>query len=80
MNYEKQKLRSICYICIVNYLYNKLMVTVVKKGSDKESFDQALKDLNQKENKGFNAKRFCGVIKFKEDAQHIQKRLRDEWE
>jgi len=56
------------------------MVTVVKKGSDKESFDQVLKELNQKESKAFNAKRFCGVIQFKEDAQRIQKRLRDEWE
>jgi hypothetical protein len=55
------------------------MVTVIKKSSDKESFDQVLKELNQKENKGFNAKRFCGVIQFKEDAQRIQKRLRDEW-
>ena len=56
------------------------MVTVIKKGSDKESFDQVLKELNQKENKGFNAKRFCGVIQFKEDPLLIQKRLRDEWE
>ena len=57
------------------------MVTVVKKGSDKESIKKVLKKLYQKENKGgFNAKRFCGVIQFKEDALRIQKRLRDEWE
>ena len=55
------------------------MVTVIKKDSSKESMNQVLKKLYQKENKGFNAKRFCGVIQFKEDTLQIQKRLRGEW-
>lgn len=30
--------------------------------------------------KGVDTKKFCGVIKLKEDPLAIQKRLRDEWQ
>jgi hypothetical protein len=29
--------------------------------------------------KGFDANKFCGAIKLKEDPMDIQERLRDEW-
>ena len=28
---------------------------------------------------GFDAYKFCGAVKFNEDALDIQKRMRDEW-
>jgi hypothetical protein len=31
------------------------------------------------ESKGFDAYKFCGTVKFNEDAMEIQKRLRNEW-
>ena len=42
---------------------------------------KAVRELLNKRNsvKKFNAKKFCGAIKFEEDAMLIQKRLRDEW-
>lgn len=30
--------------------------------------------------KGVDTKKFCGVLKFKEDTLAIQKRLRNEWQ
>ncbi len=33
----------------------------------------------KKKLQGFDAKKFCGVIKFKEDAVVLQRRWRDEW-
>ncbi len=54
------------------------MVTVIKKGADQnkvvEEIEKALKT------KGVDTRKYCGVIKLKEDPLAIQKRLRDEWE
>lgn len=57
-----------------------LMVTVIKKGASKRSIEHSIKMLLVKGRKGFDAKKFCGVLKLEEDALAIQKRLRDEWE
>ena len=58
------------------------MVTIIKKGASKEEintlFERLLKGF--KVNKGFDAYKFCGTVKFKEDGLKIQKKLRDEWE
>jgi hypothetical protein len=56
------------------------MTVIIKKGASPDD----LKKINQKINatttqKGFDAYRYCGVIKLKKDALSIQKRLRDEW-
>ena len=58
------------------------MVTVVKKGASKEEINNLFQRLVQEStiNKGFDAYKFCGKVKFKEDGLKIQKRLRDEWE
>lgn len=45
--------------------------------------DQKIKRIRrQKANveKGVDTKKFCGVIKLKEDPMAIQKKLRDEWQ
>jgi hypothetical protein len=53
------------------------MVTTIKKGASKEEiftlFERLVKEA--KVNKGFDAYRFCGTVKFKEDGLKIQKRL-----
>ncbi|MDX2002415.1 MAG: hypothetical protein SFW35_08280 [Chitinophagales bacterium] len=54
------------------------MVTVIKKGSDVRTIRKALTKL--KPGKGFDAKKYCGLLKLREDPLSIQKRLRDEWE
>lgn len=60
----------------------KHMVTTIKKGASKEEisdlFERIAKKVKVK--RGFNAYKFCGTVKFKEDGLKIQKRLRDEWE
>ncbi len=53
------------------------MVLVLKKGATK-------KDMQNIENKlqktsGVNTKKYCGVIKLKEDPLVIQKQMRNEW-
>jgi len=56
----------------------EIMVTVLKSGATKQSI---LKKLGaRRSKKGFEAHKFCGVLKINEDALTIQRRLRDEWE
>ena len=47
------------------------MVTVIKKGSSKSLIHQLLEKL--KIRKGINAKKYCGIIKLKENPLTIQK-------
>lgn len=53
------------------------MVTVIKKGANKEELEKALSKLEKA--KKFDAYKYCGVIKLKEDPLEIQKKMRDEW-
>lgn len=53
------------------------MVLVIKNTSDIKKAKELLSQRKGK--KGFDAKKFCGALKFNEDALVIQKRLRDEW-
>ena len=57
------------------------MVTTIKKGATKAEIQSLFEKLTSRSNKrkGFDAHRFCGTVKFNEDAMDIQKRLRDEW-
>ena len=57
-----------------------IMVTVIKKGSNKKIIAERIKALSRKPKKAFNAQQFCGILPLEEDALAIQKRLRDEWE
>ncbi|MEQ8927115.1 MAG: hypothetical protein RLO81_14945 [Fulvivirga sp.] len=54
------------------------MVTVIKKGTNKEIINKLLKKAFK--TKGVDTHKYCGVIKLKEDSLVIQKRMRDEWE
>ena len=54
------------------------MVTIIKKGSDKKEIEKALSKVKSK--KQFDAYKYCGTLKLKEDALAIQKRMRNEWE
>ncbi len=54
------------------------MVTIIKKGLDKQNIQKLLANLKTK--KGLNAFKFCGVVKLANDPLAIQKSLRNEWE
>ena len=56
------------------------MVLVLKKGASKKEIDAIRKKLNRLPNKGVDTKKYCGVIKLKEDPLVIQKKMRNEWE
>ncbi|WOK07867.1 hypothetical protein RT717_04400 [Imperialibacter roseus] len=57
------------------------MVTILKPGAPKESIQKVLDKLGSRgPKKGIDAQKYCGVIKFSEDALVLQKRWRDEWE
>ena len=64
----------------MNVENNKNMVTVIKKGATKKMIAQRLATLYSNTKAGFDARKFCGILKQEEDALSIQKRLRDEWE
>lgn len=56
------------------------MTLVIKKGASQKEIEELSKKLSVKKKKaGFDAYKHCGVIKLKEDALVIQKRLRNEW-
>ncbi len=54
------------------------MVTIIKKGYSLSKIRKALRNT-EKSKKLFDASKYCGVIKIKEDALKVQKKLRDEW-
>jgi hypothetical protein len=57
------------------------MVLVLKKGAGKKEIEAIEKKLyKQKSPTGFNAKKYNGILKLKEDPLTIQKKLRNEWE
>ncbi len=57
------------------------MVVVIKKGATKNTILLMMKRVMQeRKTKGIKVRKYCGVIKLKEDALIIQKRMRDEWE
>ena len=57
------------------------MVLVLRKGATKTEIDTLNKRLSQlPARKKLDAKKYCGVIKLREDPLAIQKKLRDEWD
>jgi hypothetical protein len=54
------------------------MVTVIKKGSDRKEIEKALSKIKSK--RKFDAYKYCGTVKLKEDPLEIQKKMRNEWE
>lgn len=57
------------------------MVTTIKRGATKDEIQSVFKKIASRSAKrgGFDAYKFCGTVKFNDDALEIQKRLRDEW-
>jgi hypothetical protein len=53
------------------------MVTTIKKGTKPEKLNSQLSKAM--EGTGVDTRKYCGVIKLKEDALKIQKQLRNEW-
>ena len=63
------------------------MVVTITSHSSKMEIEAALKKLEQlnlkrirKSAKAFDARKYCGVIKLKEDPLALQKKWRNEWE
>ena len=57
------------------------MVLILKDGATKEEIETIEKKLYKETSKsGFNAKKYNGIIKLKDDPLEIQKRLRNECE
>ncbi len=62
------------------------MVVTISSNSSEEEIRKALDKLAGKKNAGkstarkFDAHKYCGVIKLKEDPLTIQKEMRNEWE
>jgi hypothetical protein len=58
------------------------MVTTIRKGASKKEIQDLFKEVENKKKsrRGFDAYKFCGTIKFDEDALKIQKKMRNEWE
>ena len=56
------------------------MVLVLKKGASKKEIEAIEKKIyKEKTHKGFNAKKYNGVLSLKKDPLAIQLKLRDEW-
>lgn len=53
------------------------MVTIIKDGSSKAAIRNLLDKLKTK--KGFDAKKYSGIIKLKKSPLEIQKIIRNEW-
>jgi hypothetical protein len=54
------------------------MVTIIKKGSPRQKILKVLKKLQI--TAGLDAFKYCGVIRLKEDALALQRKMRNEWE
>jgi hypothetical protein len=55
------------------------MVAVIKRGLSPLKIRKVLKKI-EKNKKPFDASKYCGIIKIKEDALKTQKKLRNEWD
>ncbi len=57
------------------------MVLMLKKGATKKEIEALEKKLyKEKASSGFNADKYNGVLKLKEEPLSIQKKIRNEWE
>jgi hypothetical protein len=57
------------------------MIVTINKSDTVEKLNQLLAKLQKgSSEKGVDTRRYCGIIKLKEDTLLIQKKLRDEWE
>jgi hypothetical protein len=64
------------------FVKTSIMGLVLRKDATRKEIEAIEKKLykEQRPSTGFNAKKYNGVLKLKEDPLSIQKKLRDEWE
>jgi len=55
------------------------MLLVINKKTKKEEVDKFIRESMKKSNAGFDAKKYCGVIKLDKDPLEIQNEMRNEW-
>lgn len=56
------------------------MTVVLDKKIKKKEFQKILASMvSEKDNKGVNTLKYCGVIKLEKDPLTIQKEMRNEW-
>lgn len=59
------------------------MVTRIKKGASREEIKSLLKKFQTRKKqreKSIDLKKYCGMLKLKQDPLEMQKSWRDEWE
>ena len=56
------------------------MVLILNKNATKKQIALIEKKLQLHSKSGFDAHKYCGIIKFDEEPLEIQKKLRNEWE
>jgi hypothetical protein len=56
------------------------MVLVLKKGASRKDIEALRRKLERRLSKGVDTKKYCGVIRLKEDPLEMQQKMRDEWE
>ena len=55
------------------------MTIVLNKNAGKEEVNKLLNTLKNAKKKGFNARKYSGILNFKTDPVKIQRELRNEW-
>ncbi len=56
------------------------MVYIIDKKTTKKELELLFPKKRGKKTKGFDAKKFCGILKLKMSPLAIQKKLRNEWD
>jgi len=56
------------------------MVIVIKKGATKDEILSLLEAHKTSPGKGIEIKKYCGIIRLREDPLKLQKKWRNEWE
>jgi len=52
------------------------MTIIINSKTTKEEFERLVQQFPKK---GFDARKYCGLVKFKEDGLALQKQWRNEW-
>lgn len=55
------------------------MTVIINQSTTPQEFSAILRKMYQQPRKTFNARQFCGKVKFHKDPIVLQKMWRDEW-
>ena len=56
------------------------MVTTIKKGASRNQIKNLMERHLKRKGKTVNVKKYCGILKLKEDPLDTQRKWRNEWE